>query len=529
MFIKKTAVIKIFLLTALLFIFFTKSDLKFNRYIGYESIPSTTDIYDELNYIHAGYSFRQTGIPTAWSNLGCYLKSPGKTKQIFGFDGINIRVNGQVPNIINAKKYNYPFSVVKEIDRGKGQEHILFVQPFLDHPILGSLIYSLGIKEKYESFEQFKSEDYRAVALTISLVSGFLIFILTFLLTNEVLPSFFAFIIYSIAPSFILSSRFALLENILIPISLANLIFLFLSQKVRSKRQQEAFIILAGVFSGLALMVKELGIFLLIANLYILVSSRAKIKKIIYFLTPTVILGSSFYVYAFWLSPTLFNDLFFSQTSREFFGPLNLLVITKGLNFNNFPVDGFWLWGIISTAFIKLKKRIKLNYVFVAAGSYLLTLLFFGGANYPWYYLPFIPFFSIAAGYELYKFIKSPTIISLIVFFTLPFSTALYWGYFSLNPEKNQIALYRFCIALFVIIFGIYRQRVKISDFVFKIAKNRIKLLTKPVYLSKALSFLWFTFVAVFLLKTYQWSTRAILFIIENWGNLPETFTLKQF
>ena len=216
---KKIKFTNIVLFTALLFLFFTKSDLKFNRYIGYENIPSTTDIYDELNYVHAGYSFRQTGIPTAWSNLDSYRKSTEKTNWIADFDGINMVINGKVSNLQNVEKNNYPVSVVKEIDRGKGQEHTFFVQPFLDHPILGGLIYSLGVKEKYKSFEQFKSEEYRSVALTTSFISGFLIFILTLLLTNKVLPSFFAFTIFSIAPSFILSSRYALLENILIPIS----------------------------------------------------------------------------------------------------------------------------------------------------------------------------------------------------------------------------------------------------------------------------------------------------------------------
>ena len=61
------------LLALVLLAFFSKK-LFYFRWIGYELIPPTTNILDEKNYVAAGYSFRKTGIPTAWSNLNSYKK-----------------------------------------------------------------------------------------------------------------------------------------------------------------------------------------------------------------------------------------------------------------------------------------------------------------------------------------------------------------------------------------------------------------------------------------------------------------------
>lgn len=95
----KPALILTFLALVLL-TFFSKK-LFYYRWIGYESIPPTTNILDEKNYVAAGYSFRKTGIPTAWSNLNSYknLFDEKKVNGVIDFNNINITFNGQEPNL----------------------------------------------------------------------------------------------------------------------------------------------------------------------------------------------------------------------------------------------------------------------------------------------------------------------------------------------------------------------------------------------------------------------------------------------
>jgi len=129
------------LLALVLLAFFSKK-LFYFRWIGYELIPPTTNILDEKNYVAAGYSFRKTGIPTAWSNLNSYKKifDEKKITGVIDFNNINLTFNGQEPGLKNRKLFS-PLVYVTNTDVGKGQESILLVQPFLDHSFFSGVFY----------------------------------------------------------------------------------------------------------------------------------------------------------------------------------------------------------------------------------------------------------------------------------------------------------------------------------------------------------------------------------------------------
>ncbi|MCX6724480.1 MAG: hypothetical protein NTV20_00050, partial [Candidatus Shapirobacteria bacterium] len=146
----------IFTLIALILLVFFSRKLFYFRWIGYESIPKTTVILDEKNYVAAGYSFRKTGIPTAWSNLNSYTyPKKEKTDKVIGFNNVNITVNSQEPNLKNKKLFDYPVFYVTNTDVGKGQESILLVQPFFDHSPLSGVFYSLCTKNIPNHFADF--------------------------------------------------------------------------------------------------------------------------------------------------------------------------------------------------------------------------------------------------------------------------------------------------------------------------------------------------------------------------------------
>ncbi len=184
---------------------------------------------------------------------------------------------------------------------------VWMVQPFLDHPFLAGVFYSLWTKGEPTHFADFEVADFRKGALFLGVLNGILIFLCAFLLTQNYLVSFFSFFIYSLAPTFVLTSRYALIENFLIPLSLLTLMFLLIFQKYQRKL---FWLILAGLTTGLAISTKESGIFVLLMGILILVKEHLSFKKFLFYLIPSLVVGSSFYLYALWLTPDLCLELF---------------------------------------------------------------------------------------------------------------------------------------------------------------------------------------------------------------------------
>jgi len=517
----------IFAILALILLGLFSKKLFYFRWIGYESIPETSIILDEKNYVAAGYSFLKTGVPTAWSNLNGYTLPKNnhdnkESQRVIDFDNVSITLNDQKPSFKNKEIFDYPLFYVTNTDVGKGQESILLVQPFLDHSPLAGVFYSLWDKNVPNHFADFETADFRKGALFLGIVTSLLIFFTAFLLTKKWLAAFFSFFIYCLAPTYVLSSRYALIENLLIPLSLLTLIFLIIWQKSKLKN---LFLILAGITTGLAILTKETGIFVLIMSLAILIQQRLSFKKILPYLIPSLLIGSIFYLYALLLAPNLYTDLFFNQTGRGFFGPLAFLFSSRQINFEGFPLDGFWLWGLILIPLSFFRKEEKTSWVLIGFISYLLIFLIFGGLNYPWYYLPFIPFVVLISGLEIYNLLFKPNLASLSLFFLLPFSTAMFWGW-SVFQNNGQAGFYRLSLLLFLSAFLIFKAK----DTDWKKYKGRFyqkfKLLIKIFQFKEGLIFrlIWYIFFGVVLYFTYKWGQRSIQYIIANWSNLPKPF-----
>ena len=522
--LKKRLPLALTLLALVLLAFFSKK-LFYFRWIGYESIPETTVILDEKNYVAAGYSLRKTGIPTAWSNLNSYTlpkEKPGK--KVIDFNNVSLTVDGQEPSLKNKEFFDYPVFYVTNTDVGKGQESILLVQPFFDHPLLSGVFYSLWAKGEPSHFADFKVSDFRQGALFLGVLSSLLIFFIAFFLTKNWLVAFFSFFIYCLSPTFVLSSRYALIENFLIPLSLLTLLFLLIWQKYR---KNIIWLILAGIATGLAISTKESGIFVLIMGLIILIKERLSFKKLLPYLIPSLIIGSSFYLYALYIAPQLWTNLFFNQTGRGFFGPLAFLYSSRQINFEGFPLDGFWLWGLILIPLSFFRKE-KLSVVLIGFLSYLLVFLFFGGLNYPWYWLPFIPFVVLVSGYELYLLLNKPNLASLLLFFLLPFSSAMFWGR-TVFKDSGQAGFYRIILIFFLLGFLIFKAKdIPWQKYKGKFA-NKLKPLIKAFQFKEGLVFrlAWYVFFGLILYYTYKWGQQGIQYIIANWDHLPEAFAFK--
>lgn len=468
------------------------------RWVGYEHIPNI-GIFDERNYALQGLGLRRYGIPFGWSDSGAYEHTEGKLIGV-KITGFTIKINDQIPSLINFRSLPKPVIAVEQFDFGLGMQHLKLVLPFIDHPPVGGFIISLGVPDSVKSFLDLKPEHFRQMSLTLAIITSILLFTFTILLSGEIWVALIAVILYSTIPTYLLASRYALLENVLAPMALLHLNLLLISQKLFHKnyRLSLLFLVSSGIIGGLAILTKESGIGFILGSLLLLFLWRFPRKFIILFILNIGLVLSMYVSYTLWLSPKLFLEILNFNATRGFFGSLNLLSMLPSLRFQNFPFDGWWIWGFISLFLLSLKEGRKYLSLLIPMLGHLSVIILMSNANYPWYYLALIPFLSISSAWSLWYIFKSPSLPILVSFFLIPLSSSFYWGYsvFHLPP---QILSYRI---LFFVFFFIAAFKLIKSD-------------------SKKITLLWSIFCILLFLLIIQWNIRSIYFIIAHWQNLP--------
>lgn len=479
------------LVVILSFIFF------YLKWIGYSSIPDN-NIFDEKDYALSGYSFRKTLIPVGWSNMKIYsdisqTKDRGDQNVInFATNGVNLSINGVDPKISNKDYFKYPLAWTTELDVGKGKEHISLVQPFLDHPFLGGLIYSLKTNN-ISSFSQINPSDYRYIAIIISVITGFLIYFVGSQLFNRWI-GLISFIVYSTAPIFVLTSRYALLENILIPIFL----IVVLLNSFFLKKNKNIYLISIGILCGLSFLVKESGVFILLYTLLINLKNKTSKKEYLKIIIPFFLIVGFYYLYSIYLSPEITFKLLFAQSQRSFYGPLSLISTIFQPGFNNFPIDGYWIFGFISLFVILIKKDSKFDFIKFGFISYAVVYLLQGSLNYPWYSLPFVPILAISSGIFIYESIVKHNIYQKIIFLLIPISSSFFWGFLIRHPE-NIINFYRI-FALYVLIILLFKNK-------------------KITALLLALTFI----------ISIRFNYQSVQYMVANWQHIPSQYQIKTY
>jgi hypothetical protein len=496
--LKKIGLIKIvYFLLSFGFLVFITYQGSLLRQIGYERIPENK-IFDERNYALQGISIRKSGIPIGWSDSGAYDNGFKPEDTQAGLPDFNITAWGNSPTIKNFNMFPKPLYIVREYNLGYGVQQVKLVQPFLDHSPIGGLITSAKIPKNISDFSDIKPEDYRKPMLTIGVIVSVLLAIYTYLVTGSIITSLITTALYNTVPTYLLISRFALLENILIPFILIQLIFLHFAKE--DKKYSLVFLVLSGIFSGLGILIKEASLGIMISSLVVLIYiAKHKVQKILIFLSCSAIPVIIYILWGLWMSPKLFLEVFLFNTSRGFFGSLNFLSIIPSLRFANFPLDGWWVWGLISVIYLAFRKPKQYSELLIPFGGYLLFLLFLSNANYPWYYFPLIPFICITSAISILDIAKRPVVGLIVPFALIPLSSSLYWGYsvFNLPP---QIQIYRVIIFGFILI-GILKS-------------------TKPK--NNILNLFWLFICFGVMAAIIKWNRSSIFYIITNWNNLPQ-------
>lgn len=480
------------------------------RSIGYDHIPETFVILDERTNVWHGLSLRKSGIPAAWSNLESYKKGTGGD-----ISGLNLSVNQNNPNFASFRDFPKPVFVLSPIYFGveRGLKHIEFVQPYLDHPPFGALVLSVFVSSKIETFSDLTPFDFRKGSLWLGIATGILIFILGWQVFNNPFIGLLATAIYGSIPTFILLSRYALLENVLNPFMLLSINLLVFAQKLTNSQRKirplnlKTLLFLAGVAAGLTALIKITGWFVLIIGFVLLLYWKVNLKTSLFFIIPAVLVGLFYFVWGLYLAQGLFLDVFrYQSIERGFIGSINFLVTATRVGILNFPLDGWWVGGFLSLILLPFKKQY--SSILFSALIVLLIALFFGGANYPWYFIPMIPFICLATAQFFWQVATNPKFITILIFFLIFVSSTFYWGYgvFQASLEATNYQqpyfLYRILLIFFIL-----------SGIIFSIQ-----------YKFKKLKYLWFIFMILTTLILIRLNERSLYFILSNWGKFPSLY-----
>jgi|GEM_PF-1803645 len=512
---------KIRLVLFFLFILASLYDGIYLRKIGYNVIPEPGVILDEYTNVWHGLSIRENGLPVAWSSLPAYKDNAYKTGSGGDLKGFGIRIGDSKINFRNFKGFPNPILIVQEIDLtknysfGKGAKHVWFVEPYLDHPPIGTLMLSLGVPSTTKNFLDLDSIDMRRVSLYLAVIVQILIAIVAYQLSGSLLVSLFSSFIYATAPSYLLLSRYALLENVLTPlllVSLSTLLFIHSNNKINGTLVNKILLVLAGVISGMCALTKLSGWTSIFLGLVLLIKWKALKREIFLFCIPGVVIGSLYFLWGLYLSPRLFLDLtIFQGIARGFIGPINLLVTAWKVSILNFPVDGWWTGGFI--AFLLVKNKKEYFPIYASTILILLSALVLVGANYPWYFIPLIPFMCIVTAIFIHQLITKPNFIDILILFFVFVSTSFYWGYgvfYAAKVENNYSQPFMYYRLLAVVFLGL----AFVSEFLNK---------------NKRYKRLWSYFFVALFFALVLLNHHGIIYMLANWGKLPLIYTPGTF
>ncbi len=465
------------------------------KLISYDKIPSPGITFDEYAFAWMGKSFLQSGMPVSWTtNPGLYKKS----QQDVVISKWGLKVNGIEPTWQNLFQIQKPAVISTTFNYGLGDRHIDLVQPYLDHPPLAGIIYSLGIPKNRTSLTDVKPADFRNINAVLGVATASLVFILGATLYSP-WTGFLASLIYSTMPSTLFSSRLTLAENVTIPFFLISMIYLLWSIRKRNLY----YLIFSGFLAGACFLTKFSGISAALAGTIILFESKAVRKHYVTFILAFLIPVLSYFTYANILSPSLFWEVMTSQSSRGNWGIINLIQSVSRINFSGFPIDGWWAGGIVTLFYlIRDKKHVYLG---IMSLSFLLITTILGGDYYAWYFFPLGVFVCLAWGILIKEIVEAPNFSNNILFFLFAILSSFYWGHLRQNPQTN------------------FSWIIRIAAIAFVGSGLIVPKLFSKISVTK---YLWVILMVLVIHRLYLWNIRGFQYILSQWGKLPPPLML---
>lgn len=467
--------------------------------MSYDKIPKVGETFDEYAFAWAGASMWNHGVPVAWTtNLGVYKSVASENSSMKGseLDGLQLTHAGTRINLKNPDSGSLPIISVQTVDYGLGDRYVALVEPYFDHPPLTGLIYGATISQDNESLIGIEAEEYRYANRFIYLACGILVAVLAYQISGA-WAGVFAGGVYLTMPSVMLSQRLTLAENILALWLVAILLAMFGAKNSK----HWGWLLSAGIVSGLAILTKMSGVAVLIGAVWLLYRWSFPWRQWLWVVVPAVFLGGMFVIYGTWLSSDLFWEVMVSQAGRGNWGIINVYQSMGRLFFLGFPMDGWWVGGLVVLMYGGWRSKSMRRIVEVGL-IYLSLMLMLGGGNYAWYFFPLGAMWAIGYGYLMKEILFNPKVVGILLFIIFGLMSSFYWGEMQLNPGTDYSWIIR---GLFVILTGgwvVYEWVVK-------------------RWPSLPWRYGWIAVWCLIYYRTMVWSLRGMTFILANWEQLP--------
>lgn len=384
----------------------------FLRFHNYAVYPQRGATHDEFAFAFLGVSLWQKGLPSSWSNIPIY------------------------ENKYYLKANDTYYSIVT---------------PYFDHPpLFGLLSGGVALLNGEKEFAQVKLSTIRLLPVALGSLSVVLLFLLSSSL-YDFKTAFLSSLIYATVPTYVVSSRMVLAENLLIFEILLSLVIF--EKFIKDKRKDLVYLL--GVLAGLAFLTKVSGIFVFLSLLCLLFHFFRSKKKIIPFILLTVLVGSIYFLYGTALDSKLFWQILTFQGAREV-GPFSFynLFITPAI-VNKIFIDGwvYFGWFALMVAIYRWQQNLKL---IIPALLYLLIFVLTVNQKdlHGWYDYPFYPFLAIASGKLISEMLERPSFFNIIFLLTAGFSTLnlTYFEVFGLTPTLFRILVLFFFLPFFLVL-----------------------------------------------------------------------------
>lgn len=388
--------------------------------LAYDSIPKVGETFDEYAFAWAGSGLLHGGKPVGWStNLGAY-KTNSVTGKINKFNLISEFGPSKNRAIVDSITFDY----------GLGDRNIDLVQPYFDHPPLAGIVYALGVPKSANSLLQISASQFRFPNRFVSLVTALLVFLLAYELYGSLI-GIISLALYSTIPSIVLSGRLSLAENVLAPLIILNIYLILLAHKHKKLWLWPV----AGLVAGLTMLTKFSGVSAFISGISMLMYFKASKKEFLRYIIPATLIGAFYPIFGLLTSPSVFMQVMLNQAARANTSILDFFHQLSRIYFLDFPLDGWWLGGLMVLLYIA--KEIKNLPLIVTAFSYILVAILLGGDFNAWYFFPLGVFYVLAYGSLFAEILDKPSVLNLILFTLFPLLSSLYWGFARYHQHLN--------------------------------------------------------------------------------------------
>lgn len=352
----------------------------FMRNYNYQSIPRHGATFDEFAWTWLGVNLIQTGTPVSWSSQPQYK------------DREHLRYQGAA---------------------------FWLVRPYLEHPPLfglaaGGFALLNGARDMYD----VTLSNMRPLALILGAMSILMVFIFMREIYSRNI-AMLAAALYATIPTLVIGSRIVQNENFLIPFWLLSLYLTARYIKTRKKWLRNLAAVIAGLLSLAKVPWLVVGL-----SLSMILSYNGKWKDAFFVGGVTLLIFSSFLIYASYFDRELFFNLMGLQIARYDISFSGMFAIFRDpLLVDRAYLDGWIFFGWFAI-FLLLKNFKEHIFILIPFLAYL-VLFIFAIPNEPshgWYRYPFIPFLVGATALVLKDEIKKISPLSLIFLFVVGLS-----------------------------------------------------------------------------------------------------------